>query len=805
MNRARVASTILAVVVCLFGVSAASAQDWQWRDITPTPGETPEARRYGSAIYDPVGGQVIIFGGLGNGGFLNDAWAFDVNTEVWRRLATSDPAPEPRFGHNAVYDPVGHQMVVWAGQQGSLFFDDTWWLDLASLEWSNVSPATRPAARYGSAAIYDPVEGSLVQFAGFTQAASRFQDSQAFRIASTSWLDITPSGVKPQVRCLHTAARDQSGRMIVYGGQRFGALGDLWAFDIRSRSWTELTPAESPPSRYFSTSFVDTEGSFIIFGGTTSQGNDNDTWAYSFDTGQWRQLEIDSAPSARNGMVGAYVESQDRFIIFGGSAGALLNDVWELRKSTSQGEPLTIPGRGAVSLTSTMDGGSTVIGHTRIAAGSGEAVPAGVAIVGFRQNGILVTEAGVPPSPLTRDARIYATLEGPVTTGLAIANPNAENVIVSFFFTDTDGVSSASRTFDIAANSQMAGFLSESPFDATVPFRGTVTLSASLPVSTIALRGLVNERSEFLFTTLPVVRLSATGSETTIVPHFVDGGGWSTRIVLVNPTDSAISGTVEFIDPGSGSTAGQPIELELDGQPGQSFSYTISARSARRFQTAGEQPTARVGSVRIVPTAGAANPSALAIFSFRAGGITSTEASISATPAGTTFRVYAEVAGESGQVGSIQSGVAIANPSALAVAVAFELFDLAGVSIGLSGNLSVPPQGQKALFLDQIPGFETLASPFQGVLQISSATSAIHAAGIRSRYNERGDFLITTTPPVNELDTAVDSELIFPHVVDGGGYSTQLILWNRVGAESTSAGVLRFFTQTGQQSSSPLQ
>ena len=799
-----VVSKTLALAVCLFGASAASAQDWEWRDITPTSGETPEARRYGSAVYDPVGGQVVIFGGRGSSGFLNDVWAFDVDTEDWRRLVTSGASPEARFGHNAVYDPVGHQMVVWAGQ-GSLFFNDTWRLDLASLEWSDVSPVARPAARYGSAAIYDPVDDSLVQFAGFTQEAARFQDTQAFRIASTSWLDITPSSIKPQIRCLHTAARDQTGRLIVYGGQRFGALGDLWAFDIRSRSWTELTPAESPPGRYFSTSFVDSEGSFIIFGGTTSQGNSNATWAYSFDTGQWRQLDIDSAPSARNGMVGAYVESQDRFIMFGGSGGALLNDVWELRQAASADQSVTIPGRGAVSLTSAVDGGSTVIGHTRIAAGSGETLPAGAAILGFRQNGILVTEAGVPPSPLSRDARIYVTLEGPVTTGLAIANPNAEPVSVSFFFTDADGVDSATRVFDIAANSQMAGFLSESPFDATSPFRGTVTLNSSLPVSTIALRGLANERSEFLFTTLPVMGLSATSSETAIVPHFVDGGGWSTRIVLVNPTDLVISGTMEFIDPGSETTGGLPIELELDGQTGQSFSYTLSPRSARRFQTTGGLPTARVGSVRIVPTAGETTPSALAIFSFSAGGITSTEASISATTAGSAFRVYAEVAGESGQIGSIQSGVAIANPSASGVAVAFELFDLAGASTGLTGNLSIPAQGQMALFLDQIPGFETLTSPYQGVLRISSTTTGIHVAGIRSRYNERGDFLITTTPPVNESEAAVDSELIFPHVVDGGGYTTQLILWNRVGADSPSAGVLRFFMQGGQQSASPLQ
>ena len=50
------------------------------------------------------------------------------------------------------------------------------------------------------------------------------------------------------------------------------------------------------------------------------------------------------------------------------------------------------------------------------------------------------------------------------------------------------------------------------------------------------------------------------------------------------------------------------------------------------------------------------SPSAFAIFSFKPNGITVTEASMLASPAGTNFQIYAESSG------AILSGVAIANP-----------------------------------------------------------------------------------------------------------------------------------------------
>ena len=51
-------------------------------------------------------------------------------------------------------------------------------------------------------------------------------------------------------------------------------------------------------------------------------------------------------------------------------------------------------------------------GYARIQPGTGNTTPSGVAIFGFRQNGILVSEAGVPASPLVSSGRIYAKVDG---------------------------------------------------------------------------------------------------------------------------------------------------------------------------------------------------------------------------------------------------------------------------------------------------------------------------------------------------------------------------------------------------------
>jgi len=53
---------------------------------------------------------------------------------------------------------------------------------------------------------------------------------------------------------------------------------------------------------------------------------------------------------------------------------------------------------------------------------------------------------------------------------------------------------------------------------------------------------------------------------------------------------------------------------------------------------------------------------------------------------------------------------------------------------------------------------------------------SIAVSGVRTRYNERGDLLIATTPPVDRTAAPANSEMVFPHIVSGGGCTTRLIL-----------------------------
>jgi len=451
--------------------------------------------------------------------------------------------------------------------------------------------------------------------------------------------------------------------------------------------------------------------------------------------------------------------------------------------------PFTVTDRGGTSLMTAGTPASTSVGYARIHPNSGSTTPSGLAIFGFRQNNILVSETGVPASlPLT-SGRIYAEVAGAVDTGLAIANPNNSTATINFFFTDTAGNDLGSGSTTIAANRQLAKFLDQAPFNGPPSFQGTFTFTSDVPVGVIALRGLTNERSEFLMSTLPVIDTTAPpGSGTVVVPHFADGGGWVTQIFLVNPTGNPMTGNVQFTNPD-----GAAANVTIEGQTDSTFAYTVAGRSSQKLRTAGATSTTTSGSVRVVPNGGGSAPTPLVLFSYKPAMITVSEAGVPVT-SGTAFRMYVESSG----AGNIQSGIAVANTSSSPATVTFDLSTLSGATAGVAPvTLNMPGSGQAAKVLSDI--FPSLGSSFRGVLRITTTASGLSVVGLRTRVNERGDFLITTTPPTVESGPASPREWLFPHLADGGGYTTQFILFSGTAGQSSS-GTLGFFDQSGQSS-----
>jgi hypothetical protein len=466
---------------------------------------------------------------------------------------------------------------------------------------------------------------------------------------------------------------------------------------------------------------------------------------------------------------------------------------WAPASATSNTVTFSISDRGGQ--VSRLFGGSTLTtGYGRVLPSSGNSTPTGVAVFGYRQSGILLTETAVPASATLQSGSLYVEQDGRIFTGLAMANPGATTVVVAYTFRDSSANVIKTGSVLIPAGTQLARFLNESPFDGPQLFLGTFTFTSSAPIAVVPLRGQINERGEFLLTTLPLIDLQQPASTATAyVPHFAEGAGWRTQLALVNPTSSTIRGTLQFTDPN-----GSPVALTLTSTaclPScgiySSFNYTLGPNNVLKIVTSGNLSTVRSGRIAIIPDSGNTTPVVTTVFSYKPSTVTVTESGLSASTGLQNMRLYTEF---SQGAGAVQTGIAIAAGSSGAV-VNLTLTNLAGVSTGLTGQLTLPAHGQVSRFLNQIPGMESISAPFQGVLRISSS-SPITAIGLRGRTNERGDFLISTMPVTNEDAAATSLEMLFPHFAVGNGYTTDLIFFSGSSGQ-TSSGSTRFYDGNG--------
>ena len=419
----------------------------------------------------------------------------------------------------------------------------------------------------------------------------------------------------------------------------------------------------------------------------------------------------------------------------------------------------------------------------------------GLQILEYRQNNVTNSEVGVVVPSLRQAGRLFVEVNDKVRSMIAIANPADEEAVVEFSYTDMAGTASAPASVTVPAGGQVFNFVGDAPI--SVPSGSTVALnfSSSVPISATALRFLTSENNQSLISAIPIADVSKVVNQPVIIPQFADGGGWKSQIVLVNTTDEQVRGEVRFFSQGSSSEPGQPIEVGIGDATASVVEYDIPPRGSQRIETAGTADALSIGSVHIVPFAGNNTPHAHALLSLLSSGVPVLQTSLEGQLPATSFRLYAEAFGDfdSGKAKSIRTAVAFANRSESDAAVRLDLTSLDGRLLGTSAPIRIQPNGQVAMFLNQVPGFETLTGAFTGFLRVTATSGAITAAGLRAMYNESGIFLITTTGPLNE-DASSRARLIFPYVTDSTGYTSQIILTS-ASPEQNISGTLRFFSQ----------
>jgi hypothetical protein len=320
----------------------------RWSSIARrTPALVPPVRQRAYGAYDSKRDRLVVFAGWGDS-VLADAWALTLGDSAdWQELHPLGPGPTPRMDGTAVYDPIGDRLLVFGGlvETSPHLLDavnELWELDFAdTLRWRRVNATgdvPPPLSEFGSA--WDEATQSLLVIGG------RGKESNVpylYDPRLETWTRLAPTG-SPLHSNYGTLTFDRRrDRYLLYGGgYRASNERDVDVLTLRpSPQWSSLAARALPKGRFGQATVHDTRHDrMLIFGGVSADGYLSDVQSIELaDPLHVSPFAVQGAsPPPRHEPVGIYDPLRDRAVFFGGWTyeSNYFSDVWTL---SLDGEP----------------------------------------------------------------------------------------------------------------------------------------------------------------------------------------------------------------------------------------------------------------------------------------------------------------------------------------------------------------------------------------------------------------------------------------------------------------------------------
>ncbi len=621
--------------------------------------------------------------------------------------------------------------------------------------------------------------------------------------SGVAWTDITAGLPNRSITSIKIDPTNPATAYLSVSG--FGS-GHVFKTTNMGASWTDLSG--NLPDIPTSALLIDPLNPSILYAGT-----DVGVFQSSSSSGNWQLFNTGMPPV----VIDDFTSRSDGLMV----AATFGRGAYEMQSTGGSGSSNTqdlvsVPGSGANTALTASSAGALQAGYAVLSVNSGSA-PYATAVFSLMQNGVVVSEAGVPASPPTTSAGLFVDYRNnapaksghlqsgtlSVDTGVAIVNRGSAQANLTFTLRDMEGrMVGATGHGSLAPGAHVAKFLERlvdiapdfvipANFPTAIQF-GSLEINSDQPISVLALRLTVNQRGETLITSTPTVDFTQPPSFSPLYfPQLADGVGYKTTIVLINTSSTNTeTGKVLLFD-----NNGAALSVHTTtGQPANSnFPYSMAPGEVFLLQTDGAgipgSASPKVGAVQVIPSGGTPAPVGAGIFGYSPAGTEVTESGVPSALTTTHARIYVD------QSGGHTTGLALENPTAAPLTVNVSAFQLDGVTpAGTSlGPVELPGNGHISAFVNSFVG--NLPNNFTGVLDIRSS-SPFAPLTLRGLYNARNDFLLTTLPTA-DFTRPAPSPIVFPQIADGNGggiYRTQFIFLSTGGSESTT---LSFFGDTG--------
>ncbi|KAJ6689528.1 hypothetical protein OIU85_005893 [Salix viminalis] len=265
----------------------AANPEWQRISVKSSP-----PGRWGHSLSCFNGSWLVVFGGCGGQGFLNDAFVLDLDAKqpAWKEVSGGTP-PLPRSWHSSC-TIEGSKLVVSGGcTDAGVLLSDTYLLDLTTEKpmWREIPTSWAPPSCLGhSLSVYDRTK--ILMFGGLAKSGHlRLRSGEAYTIdledEEPHWRQLecsaltgigSQSSVVPPPRLDHVAVSMPCGRILIFGGSVAGlhSPSQLFLLDPAEEkpSWRILNVPGQPPKVAWGHSTCVVGGTrVLVLGGHTGE------------------------------------------------------------------------------------------------------------------------------------------------------------------------------------------------------------------------------------------------------------------------------------------------------------------------------------------------------------------------------------------------------------------------------------------------------------------------------------------------------------------------------------------------------
>jgi hypothetical protein len=234
----------------------------------------------------------------------------------------------------------------------------------------------------------------------------------------------------------------------------------------------------------------------------------------------------------------------------------------------------------------------------------------------------------------------------------------------------------------------------------------------------------------------------------------------------------------------------------------------LSAGGAGQVDTVRVYRDTQVGYATVSMESGSL-PYGTAVFRYKSGGITVSEVGVPVSLPTLSARIFIDYRSSVNAIPArsdaglvyVNTGIAVVNNNSATANVTYTLRDVTG-RILATGSGTIDVGKHFSCFINQMMDVAAdfiLPEDFQTAIQFGTLDIAsnlpLSVLALRGTTNQRGQFIITTTPVADLTQSPGNGSAYFAQFADGGGYTTSLILINT--SDSTETGALQIMDNDG--------